>query len=534
MRDVYDYVIIGSGFGGSVSAMRLSEKGYRVLVLERGRRYRDLDLPKTNWDLRRFLWLPAVGLQGIMQFCLLRDALVLGFCGVGGGSLGYAGVLVEPDPRLFDAPGWRELADWRTRLAPHYETARKMLGVTENPRLTAADDELYSIAEELKREGTFRPTQVGIFFGEPEEVVADPYFGGQGPDRSGCIYCGGCMVGCRYNAKNTLEKNYLYFAEKYGAEIRPQSTVVSIRILDRYGESGARYQVLYRPTGALTLGDRAAVAAKNVVVSAGVLGTLNLLFNCRDVEGSLPGISAQLGEKVRTNNEELLGVTARNGKVNYSEGIAITSIIEADDVTHIEPVRYSEGSSFISLLSAPMIPREGTLLARLVRTLWELLRHPFDFLRTKLPGWAENTTIILVMQTEDTRMRLRLGRDPSTFFRRGLVSETEEEIKPPTQVDIGHLVARRFADSIGGIPQSSFSESLLGIPTTAHILGGCSMGLDDSQGVVDLGCQMFNHDGLYVVDGSIMPGNPGLNPSLTITALAEYAMSQIPPKERVG
>ncbi len=534
--DAYDYLVIGSGFGGSVAALRLAEKGYRVLVLERGKRFRDEDFAKTNWDLRRFVWLPALRCFGIMQFTTLKGLLVLHGSGVGGGSLVYGNVLMEPDHRLFEAPAWRDLADWKTVLAPHYATAKRMLGVTTNPRLWPADHVLRGIAESLGRGDTFRPTEVGVYFGDDARAgdsVPDPFFGGEGPDRAGCIQCGGCMVGCRHNAKNTLVKNYLYFAEKRGVEVRAEATVTALHPLPDPQSDGARYAVTFRRSTGFGPRRSQRVRAHNVVMAAGVIGTLGLLLRCRDTLGTLPNLSPRLGEQVRTNSEALLGVTARDGAIDYTEGVAITSIVRADAVTQVEPVHYSEGSSFIKLLAAPMIEAGSSVAGRVLRVVGQIARHPLDFARSKFrPGWAHDTTILLVMQAEDNLMRLRLGRSLFTLFRRGLVAEHSPDATIHAQIDIGHTVARRFAEGVNGIAQAPLHESLLNMPTTAHILGGCPFGHSAQDGVIGLNCEVFNYPGLYVVDGSIMPANPGVNPSLTITALAEYALSHIPPKDR--
>lgn len=530
--ETYDFVVIGSGFGGSVSAMRLTEKGYRVLVLERGKRYRDEDFPSTNWIVWKYLWAPALRCFGILQISPFRHIFVLHGNGVGGGSLGYANVLVMPEDHYFEAPAWRHLADWKTILRPHYETARRMLGVATNPRLWASDRVLKEVADELAMGHTFQPTQVGVFFGEPNEEVADPYFGGAGPVRRGCSHCGGCMVGCRYNAKNTLVKNYLYFAEKWGAEVRAECEARDIRPLPPNQADGARYEVVYRSSTAWLFKPQRRVRARHVVVSAGTLGTLRLLFRCREVTRSLAALSPRLGDMVRTNSESLLGATSREKKVNYAEGIAITSIFQADEVTAIEPVRYPAGSSLMRFMSAPLIEAGNSIIVRIARSIWQVIRHPFDFLRTHvLPGWAARTTILLVMQVEDNRLRLRLGRNLFTLFRRDLVSFPDEERTVPSQIEMGHQVTRRFAQKINGVAAGSWNEGLFNIPITAHILGGCPFGRDAQEGVVDLSCQVHNYPGLYIVDGSIVPANPGVNPSLTITALAEYAMSLIPPKE---
>ncbi len=526
----YDYLIIGSGFGGSVSAMRLTEKGYRVLVLERGKRYHDSDFAQSNWLIWKYIWLPALRCYGILQVSLLKGVMVLHGSGVGGGSLGYANVLVEPDDQLFASPAWKHLADWKAVLRPHYATARRMLGVATNPRLWPADAILQSVADDLGQGPTFRPTSVGVYFGEPDREVSDPYFGGEGPARRGCRHCGGCMVGCRHNAKNTLVKNYLYFAEKWGAQVQAESEVVDIRPLTGPQADGARYEVVYRASTGFGTAPTRTVRARNVVVASGVLGTLRLLFRCRDLTRSLPNLSARLGDMVRTNSEALLGVIDRAGQVNYSEGIAITSLFHADAETHIEPVRYPDGSSLMRYLGAPLIEAGNNLLIRLLKIIWEILTHPLDFLNSHvLPGWARRSTILLVMQTADNHMRLRLGRSLFTLFQRGLVAEPSDGTakRVPAQIDIGHDVARAFARKSGGIPAGSLTESLLNLPTTAHILGGCPFGLTAAEGVVGLDCQVHNYPGLYVVDGSIVPANPGVNPSLTITALAEYAMSHI-------
>jgi cholesterol oxidase len=534
-KQVYDYIIIGSGFGGSVSAMRLAEKGYSVLVLERGKRFEDHDFPKTNWNIWKFLWLPFLRCYGIMQLSFFHDILALHGDGVGGGSLVYANVLMRPDDIIFSHPTWQHLQDWKTILAPHYDTAERMLGVGFNPRQWPADAILKDIAGQLGVQSTFRPTRVGVFFGGPEEVegqeIQDPYFDGKGPARNTCIHCGGCMVGCRYNAKNTLPKNYLYFAEKFGAEILAEANVHNVIHLSPGDTDGVRYLVAYHCTTAWIHGREHKVRARNVILSAGTLGTLSLLLKCREVTHTLPRISNRLGELVRSNSEALLGVMSSDKQTDYSKGVAITSIFQADTKTAIEPVRYSAGSSFMRLISAPLINPNHKLFTRLFSFLWMMLSHPMIFLRTYvLPGWAKYTTILLAMQTEDNHLRMRLGRSWFTLFKRGLVTQLAEENPVPSHIEMGHYITQEFTRRIHGYPAGSIVEVLFDTPVTAHILGGVSFGRDDQEGVISLDCQVHNYPGLYVVDGSIVPANPGVNPSLTITALAEYAMSKIPPK----
>ncbi len=539
--DTFDYVIIGSGFGGSVSAMRLTEKGYRVLVLEKGKRYRDEDFPRTNWNLRKYLWMPTLRCFGFQALTFLNDALVLHGTGVGGGSLVYANVLMEPDDRLFESRGWRELQDWKSILRPHYVTARRMLGVTPNVHFTPIDEVVRDIAREWGREATFRPTDVAIFFGAPGQAgqtVPDPYFGGDGPPRAGCNQCGGCMVGCRYNAKNTLVKNYLYFAEKYGAQVRAESEAVDIRPLAAGQPDGARYEVIYRRTTALPWQRRRhTVRAANVIVSAHVTGTLRLLFHCRDVARSLPRLSPRLGEMVRTNNEALTGATSRDfhGRPDYSVGIAIGSIFNVDEETRLEPVRYPAGSSFMRNLAIPMLESGGSVPRRLWNMALFALRHPTEFLSVRVWGkWAQRSSIILLMQTTDSTMRVRPGRSVFTLFRRGLVSKLDRNQKLTPPVEMSHGLTHAFSRRINGIAQDTITETLLGVPATAHLLGGCPVGASADDGVVNVNFEVFNYPGLYVIDGSIMPGNPGVNPSLTITALAEYAISQIPARAPLG
>ena len=526
---VYDFVVIGSGFGGSVSALRLREKGYSVLVLERGKRFRDEDFARSTWQLSKYLWAPALRCFGILQISPFRHVVALHGAGVGGGSLGYANVLMAPDDASFATAGWRFPLDWRAALEPHYATARRMLGVTENPRLWPADHVLREIARELGTEQSFHPTTVGAYFGEAGVEVPDPYFGGEGPARRGCMHCGGCMVGCRHGAKNTLVKNYLWLAERRGVEVRAETMVRDIRPLAGPRPAGARYALEVRSTTAPVYAREVeTVLARNVVVAAGALGTLRLLFRCRDVTRSLPKLSPRLGDMVRTNSEAILGSVARKGDVDYSEGIAITSIFNADAKTTIEPVRYPAGSSSMRLLSGPLL-HGGSFASRLARSVVDVVSRPRDFMRTHLlPGWAERTTIMLVMQHEDNRIRMRLGRGALTLWRQGLVSHADEVASIPTQLPIGHEVTRRFAERTGGIASGSINESVFNVPLTAHILGGAPFGRDASEGVVDARFEVHGYPGLYVVDGSVIPGNPGVNPSLTIAAMAEQAMTGIP------
>lgn len=531
---MYDYVIIGSGFGGSVSAMRLAEKGYRVLIIERGKRYTDEDFPKSNWQFWNYLWNPALRSYGFFQMSLLNGMLILHGSGVGGGSLMYCNVLMKPSDLLFSAPAWKDLQDWKQTLAPHYETAQRMLGVDTNPKLTEGDHRLKAVAEKLGVEETFAPTKVGVFFGSDGmegQKHPDPYFDGEGPERETCRFCGGCNVGCRYNAKNTLPKNYLYFAEKWGVQVIEEALVNDILPLKDNQPDSARYQLTYQRSTSWLPTQKKTVRARNVIVSAGVLGTLKLLFRCRDITHSLPLLSDKLGSLVRTNSEAITGASAHHTDRDYSEGIAISSIIKADPVTHIEPVKYSSGSGFIRLLAWPLIDSDQSTLKRFAQLLWTLLSKPRNLYSSLFkPKWAERTTILLVMQTEDNLTKIDHGRSIWTLFKRGLVINKDQQNTIPTKIEIAHQATNMLAEEMNGAPVGSVAESLLGMPTTAHIMGGCPIGLSAEEGVVGIDFQVFNYPGLYVIDGSIMPANPGINPSLTITALAEYALSQIPNK----
>ena len=527
MDQVYDYVIIGSGFGGSVAAMRLTEKGYSVLVLEKGKRFTEETYAKTNWQFWKYLWLPALRAHGIMQISILKGVMVLHGAGVGGGSLGYSNVLEVPNDETFATTAWNTPIAWGEALRPHYETAQHMLGVERNNKLWKADNVLREIAEARGMGQTFRATDVGVFLGEAGVTVPDPYFGGAGPERTGCIHCGACMVGCRYNSKNTLPKNYLYFAEKSGAKILAESEVTDVRPSTFDGE--AAYEVTYQRSTRLFRGTPRRVQARRVILSASVLGTMRLLLRLRDT--SLPNLSPKLGHMVRTNSEALLGSLARKSDVNYSEGVCISSIYNHDKVTRVEPVRYPDGSSLMRFLAAPLIDTDVSVPLRLLRFLGWIITHPIDFAKAMfLPGWAHNTTILLVMQNTDTRMRFRMGRSAFTLFRRGLVAEEEPGYKISAQVAGSHELTRDLAARTNGIALGSIGENLLGLPTTAHILGGAPIGRDASEGVVDENFQVHNYPGMYIIDGSIMPANPGVNPSLTITALAEYAINKIQKK----
>jgi cholesterol oxidase len=533
MTQIYDYVIIGSGFGGSVSAMRLTEKGYSVLVLEKGKRFEDKDFAKSNWQFWKYVWMPAIRAHGILQISILKGVMVLHGAGVGGGSLGYANVLEVPTPQTFTIPSWNNEIPWGEVLQEHYVTAKKMLGVTRNPRLWEADLVLKEMAEERGMGRTFRATDVGVYFGDAGVSVPDPFFNGEGPARAGCQQCGGCMVGCRHNAKNTLPKNYLYFAEKQGAQVKAEVEVTDVRpVKEDQGRNPyypARYEVSYQSSTS-PIKSRKTVYAKNVIFSAGVMGTIKLLLNLRDVKGSLPKLSRRVGHMVRTNSEALLGSVARKSDINYSEGVSISSIYNHDEITRIEPVRYPDGSSLMRFLAAPLIDTDVSIPMRLLKFIGWAFSHPFDFLKALvLPGWAHNVTILLVMQHANNRMRFQIGRSGFTLFRRAMVAEKEPGFEISAQVNGSHELTRDFAERTNGVALGSIGENLLNLPTTAHILGGAPIGQTAENGVVNKNFEVFNYEGLYIIDGSIMPANPGVNPSLTITALAEYAMSKIKP-----
>ena len=521
----WDYVVVGSGFGGAIAALRLAQKGHRVLVMEMGKRWRPDEFPKTNWNLRKFFWAPGLLCHGIQQLTLLRDVLVLHGAGVGGGSLVYANTLMKPSPEAFADPKWRGLNDWEEVLAPHYEEAKRMLGVTVNPKMTRADEVMRRVASEMGVEHSFHPTEVAVFFGEPDKEVPDPYFGGEGPPRKGCTFCGGCMVGCRVNAKNTLDKNYLHFAEKLGVVILPETRVTGIE-----PNPGGGYRILAESSTSLLFKKKVTFEAGGVVLAAGVLGTVPLLLDCKR-RRTLPRLSEELGNFTRTNSEALLGVAAKGKGPDLCEGVAITSHFFLNDHTRVEPVRYSKGSDVMCLLGTPLTDG-GTRLTRPLRWIWNCLSRPGDFLRCLWPlGRAKKTMIILLMQSLDNRTRLVQRRRWLWPFGRAVTSRNMPGHPPvPANIPVANETARRAAKILGGFPQSSLNEVLLNVPTTAHILGGCAMGSHPEEGVVDARCRVFGYDNFFVVDGSVIGANLGVNPSLTIAALAEYAMSFIPQK----
>ncbi len=518
--ETFDVLVIGSGFGGSVTAHRLTEKGYTVGVLEAGKRWATSDFPRTNWDVRKSLWFPRLGLKGIQRISLLRDVMVLSGAGVGGGSLVYANTLYEPLAPFYSDPQWADMADWERELAPHYVTAKRMLGVVQNPLDTPADDILRSVATSMGVADTFHPTPVGVFFGEPGVEVSDPFFGGDGPRRSGCVACGNCMVGCRFNAKNTLDKNYLYLAEHNGAQVFAEHTVVDVES-DRDG-----WVVTTQRSGAWLRKHRRVFKATHVVFSAGALGTTRLLLELAE-RGRLPGLSHRVGYQTRTNSEALVGAVARSRDVDYSEGIAITSSMHPNVETHIEPVRYGRGSNALGLLATILVDgRPG--MPRQVRFLMEAFRHPVTFVRSlSVWHWSERGIILLVMQSRDNSLRMLRKKG---WFRTKLTTEQGHGEPNPTYIPEANQAARLAADAMGGFGGSTLNEVLFDTPTTAHLLGGAPIGSGPHHGVIDGYHRVFGCEGLHVIDGAAIGANLGVNPSLTITAMAERAVSMWPVK----
>jgi cholesterol oxidase len=525
----FDWLVIGSGFGGSVSSLRLSEKGYSVGVLECGRRYADHELPSSTADLKRYFWNPMVGMKGIFRLTTFKDVSVVSGCGVGGGSLGYANTLYVPPKQFFEDRQWAELNDWEAALAPHYAEAQRMLGVVQNPHEDPADQLLRELGEELGVGDTYQKTPVGVFFGEPGQTVSDPFFGGEGPDRTGCRLCGRCMVGCPHGSKNTLVKNYLYLAEKRGARVMAERTVLDIRPLgDGSGAEG--YEVESVRSGAWLRKDRQVHRARGVVVAAGPLGTNRLLQRSR-LEGSLGRISPRLGELVRTNSESILTVTVPE---DYPEDlikrVAITSSIYPDPNTHIETVTYGDDGDSMHRLYTLLVG-DGTRLTRPLKLLGQIVLHPKRLAQVLFPKhWSRRTIILLVMQTLDNAIALRPRKGPFGIF--WLTTEQDPERPIPTFIPIANRAAEWFAKRTGGIAQSSATEALFNIPTTAHILGGAVIAEGPDRGVVDARQRVFGYENLLVCDGSAIPANVGVNPSLTITALAEHAMSHVPEADR--
>jgi cholesterol oxidase len=521
MADRYDFIIIGSGFGGSTAAMRLVDKGYRVLMLEKGSELKAKDFPKSNWDLKRYMWAPFVGFRGLFKMTFFRHVTILSGVGVGGGSLGYACTHPVPKDQFFTAKSWAHLADWKTELTDHYDEAKRMLGVTPTPMLTPPDTILKKMAADNGHPDAFHSTDVAVYFGdEPGKVHPDPFFDGEGPSRTGCIKCGGCMLGCRHNAKNTLDKNYLYLARKRGLELQADTEVTKIRPVD-----GGGYTIEAKQ-GRGWFRKGTTFEAERVIVAGGVLGSVKLLLDQKEDPTCLPKLSDQLGRGIRTNSEALIGVVSHKEDIDMSEGIAIGSIYETDDVSHLEPVRYSKGSGLFRILVAPHVGGNNPFI-RIAKLAGICLRHPLQVLKAiTVRSFAEQTAILLYMRTTEGTLRLKRNW-------LGMMGTAPDEGELPTaSIPEATQLAHQFSGEVDGMPFSLLTETLFNIPTTAHILGGCCMGDSEKTGVIDANHEVYGYPGLFVMDGSSISANPGVNPSLTITALTERAVSKFPTKQK--
>ncbi|GAB2772194.1 GMC oxidoreductase [Salinimicrobium soli] len=519
MKFDYDYIIIGSGFGGSVSALRLSEKGYKVLVIEKGKWFKAKDFPKTNWNLKKWLWIPALRFFGIMKLSIFRHVAVISGTGVGGGSLVYANTLPIPKKAFYTSGSWKQLADWEKELKPFYLEALRMLGAAPNPKLFDGDLALKELASEMGRSEYFERPNVAVYFGKEGETVKDPYFDGKGPDRTGCRFCGGCMTGCRYNAKNTLDKNYLWLAQLQGAEILAENEVFDVQV------SGEGYRVLTKSSSSF-FPKKKEFTTKGVIFSGGVLGTVKLLLKLK--KSSLPNLSDKVGDEIRTNNETLISVSTKDHQKDLSKGVAIGSLLHTDDNSHLEIVRYSKGSGFWKLLHLPMTSGQN-VVTRVFHIFGQLISSPLSWFRTYfINSWSRSTAVLLFMQSVDSTLKLK--RNIFGWLSTGVSTGK----KPTSDIPESKELTKRYSKIINGKATSFALESLAGIPTTAHILGGAVMGSDASTGVINSKNEVFNYQGLYVIDGAMISSNPGVNPSLSITAIAERAMSFIPGKQEVS
>ena len=515
-----DVIVVGSGFGGSVAALRLVEKGYSVIVAEAGRRFADDEFATTSWRLPSYLWAPRLGLFGIQRMHLLRNVLILAGAGVGGGSLVYANTLYKPPRAFFTDRQWGHITDWEDELTPYFDQASRMFGVRPNPTRTPADEVIQAVAEEMGVGETFHPTPVGVYFNRPGEQDDDPYFGGVGPRRTGCTQCGSCMTGCRVGAKNTLVKNYLYLAERAGARVLPRTTVRAVR-----QDADGRWAVDVERTGAWVRRRRRTLIAGQVVLAGGAWGTQNLLHRMKDA-GALPRLSDRLGDLTRTNSEAIIGSSRLtvDPTRDFSRGVAITSSFHPDEHTHIEPVRYGRGSNAMGVLQT--LATEGDVATSRRRQFLRTVAHSPGVLRLlSLRRWSERTVILLVMQTLDNSLTTFLRR--GWFGRRVLTSKQGHGEPNPTFIRAGYEANRRVAERIGGVQGSTWNE-LLEIPLTAHFIGGCVIGDSAGTGVVDPYHRVYGYEGLHVVDGSAVSANLGVNPALTITAQAERAFAMWP------